>query len=373
MSREITPIELAERLERGDAVQVLDVRAPHRLASGVIEVRDPAVFTNLPNSKLFQLAAPSDGGLGELPVVAVCGHGNASKQTAAWLGERGVKAQSLAGGMAAWMQVVVPRTLAPPPGFSHFIQFDRLGKASLAYVLIADGEALIVDPPRDCTVLLQAIREAGARLIAAADTHVHADYLSGGRSLGVPYLLHPADAVYPYDGTPGRLQFTALADGNEIAIGNTSVRAMHTPGHTDGSVTLLANGAALTGDFLFVESIGRPDLAGKAEAWGRKLWASLQRARSEWAPDTLIYPAHYLLESERRPDRSVAIRFGDLPARNEVHRITNEDTFVAWILEHAKPAPEQYRQIKAVNVGLKDVTEEEAEILEAGKNECAVT
>jgi len=69
--------------------------------------------------------------------------------------------------------------------------------------------------------IAEAAAAAGAKIVAIADTHVHADYLSGGpglaQHLAVPYHLHPADAVFPYDGTPGRIAFSALADGQVLA------------------------------------------------------------------------------------------------------------------------------------------------------------
>jgi len=375
---DITPAELAQILTRGDPLQVLDVRAPQRLASGIIETPETARFVNLPNSKLFALQDPAEGGLERaMPVITVCGHGNSSKQAAGWLGGKGYQARSLRGGMAAWMQLLVPHTLLPPVGFSKLVQFDRLGKGALAYLLIADGEALIVDPPRDASTILAAVADAGARLVGVADTHVHADYISGAPALaerhGVPYYLHAADAVFPYDGTPGKIGFEKIEEGQEIRVGQGSVRVLHTPGHTEGSVTFVAGNAALTGDFLFVASIGRPDLAGKTDEWAQWLWTSLVRVRAEWPADLMVLPAHYTQPEERRTDGVIGVPFGDLPARNAVHRITDRAEFLAWIKAHEHEAPAAYREIKAINVRLKTVTDLEAEELEAGKSECAVS
>ncbi len=256
------------------------------------------------------------------------------------------------------------------------MQFDRVGKGALAYLLVSEGNAFIIDPPRRPDAVLEAARTRGATVIGVADTHVHADYISGApalaRDLEVPYYLHPADAVYPYDGTPGRLDFEPLADGAELSVGRSTIRVMHTPGHTEGSVTYLVDdAAAFTGDFIFVESIGRPDLAGKTDEWKHALWQSLERAKREWPADLEIYPAHYATDAERRPDRSVGARFGELLEGNDALGMTAE-AFGAWIDSRAGAFPEQYRQIKAVNVGLMAVTEPQAEELEVGRNECAV-
>ncbi len=206
---------------------------------------------------------------------------------------------------------------------------------------------------------------------------MHADYISGAPAiagaLGVPYYLHPADAVYPYDGTPGRLTFEPLGDADTIEFGRSALRVAHTPGHTEGSLSyLIDDAAALTGDFLFVESIGRPDLAGKTREWTGQLWESVKRARSEWPAELMIYPAHYGSEAERRPDRSVGGTFGALQTENEALRFSDRDAFTRWVESQTARSPDVYRTIKAINLGLLSVSEPEAEGLEVGKNECAL-
>jgi glyoxylase-like metal-dependent hydrolase (beta-lactamase superfamily II) len=294
-----------------------------------------------------------------------------------FLSQLGFTARSLRGGMAAWMVLAVPRELEPPPALDRFVQFDRVGKGALGYLLVSDGEALVVDPPRTAAAYLDAVAEMGAAIVGVADTHVHADYISGApalaRALDVPYYLHPADAIYPYDGTPGRLAFHALEDGGEIAVGRATVRAVHTPGHTEGSLTyLVGDGAALTGDFLFIDSIGRPDLAGKAAEWTEQLWDSVVRAKTSWPRGLVICPAHYGSDGERNPDRSVCASLGTLLERNATLTIDTGADFASWVMSKTAPAPDAYPKIKAVNVGLRSVTDLEAEELEVGRNECAL-
>ena len=372
---EITPGELADRLEGGEPVQVLDVRAPHRLASGRVEAER---FFNIRGSEIMSGANPAGAGLDpDTPVAVVCGHGNSSQPVTQYLRMTGWTARSLKGGVAAWMNLLRQRVLAPPAEADRFIQFDRVGKGSLGYLIVSDGEALAVDPSRDWTAWRDAAREAGARLVGTVDTHVHADFISGSpelsRELGVPYHLHPADSVYPYDGTPGRLAFEPIEQGTVIPIGRAEVRVDHTPGHTEGSVSLhVADDAVFTGDFLFVASIGRPDLAGKTEEWTGALWESLVRTRETWPAEAVVYPAHYGSDAERNADLSVGRPLADLVAGNPTLSIETEAEFRETVRRHASTPPEVYRTIKAINVGLRNVTPEEAQVLEAGKNECAL-
>jgi hydroxyacylglutathione hydrolase len=128
------------------------------------------------------------------------------------------------------------------------------------------------------------------------ETHVQADHASGGRALaqrtGAVYCLHEAADV--------AFDFTPLADGQELECGNVTTRVLHTPGHTPESLSLVVTDRTrgpepwfvLTGDTLFVGTVGRPDLPGSAEASARELYRSVQRLLA--LPDhTEIYPTHF--------------------------------------------------------------------------------
>ena len=375
---QIPPQELAERLDRGEPLQVLDVRAPHKVERGHIVLGSELDFHAHPNSKLFAL--PDLGALAldtTRPIAVVCGHGNSSKKATAFLRERGYEAYSVIGGMAAWETVYVARQLSPTPSLSHVVQLDRVGKGALSYVLVSDGDAVIVDPGRHLERYDELLTELRATPAAVVDTHIHADYVSGARAAAarwqVPYFLHSDDAVSPYDQTPGKLAYQAVSDGDTIAFGHATLRVAHVPGHTLGSIALLADdGLALTGDFLFVQSVGRPDLAGRSEAWAKLLWQSLERVRQTWPGDLLVLPAHYTGESERRADRAVAARFDVISATNTAAAIQDQQVFLKWIADHATTFPDAYRTIKETNLGLVQISDEDAELLESGPNQCAV-
>ena len=376
--REITVEELARQIDAGGPVQVVDVRPPERVATGRIGGIPETRFHNISSMQLMTRRRAAVVALepGVLTAV-VCNRGNESRMAAKLLERLGVEAVSVQGGMEAWFRVVVPRDITPPAGVDRVVQFDRVGKGALGYLVLSGGEAIIIDPPRDAEPYLQAMAGHGARLVGVIDTHVHADYVSGAPRLAsqfaVPYHLHPADAVYPYDGRSGKVPFSPLQHDGTVAVGTARLRACHTPGHTLGSLTLLlGDQMAFTGDFLFVNSIGRPDLAGHTAEWAGDLWQSLSLAKREWPETMQIYPAHYGEESERRPDHIVATTFGSLLQRLEALRIEDRDGFIAWVLKRESPFPEAYRRIKAINLGLESVSEEEAEELEVGRNECAL-
>ncbi len=139
---------------------------------------------------------------------------------------------------------------------------------------------------------------AGAQITHVIDTHVHADHLSGGRSLarmvGAPYCLHEAAREFV------RFGFEALRDEQQLDVGNVSVRVLHTPGHTPDSMCLLVTDRrrgdapwfVLTGDTLFVGAVGRPDLAGREREMAGLLHESLHTRLLSLPGELEIYPGH---------------------------------------------------------------------------------
>jgi glyoxylase-like metal-dependent hydrolase (beta-lactamase superfamily II) len=374
---EISPQELVRALEAQEPLQFVDVRAHAGSGAGSPGFIPADRVLNIVGSNLVRTPDLTSTGIDPaLPVIVFCAHGNDSKFVAYHLNRLGADARSLAGGMAEWMMLSVPRMLPPPATLDYLMQFDRVGKGALSYVLISSGEAIIIDPPRDTRAHLQFIGEKQAKLVAVADTHVHADFISGGAALArqweVPYYLHPADSVYPYDNSPGRIDFEPVSEGSTIRIGRSSICARHTPGHSPGSVSYtLGEDAGFTGDFLFISSVGRPDLADKTAEWSALLWKSIQAVKSEWAANIMIYPGHYTSDTARRTNGSIGERFQNLYHVNPFLRMTKEE-FLKGITQKPLAVPEAYRILKAVNVGLVAVGEREAEVLEFGKNECAV-
>jgi glyoxylase-like metal-dependent hydrolase (beta-lactamase superfamily II)/rhodanese-related sulfurtransferase len=374
----IAPDELAARLDQGEPLQVLDVRSMDRVRRGHIGLGQALDFHTLQNSKLLALPSLDDLGIdASRPVAVVCGHGNSSQRATSFLRGLGIEAYSVRGGMAAWETVYVARPLAATASIERAVQLDRVGKGALSYVLVSGKTAVVIDPGRHLERYDAVLAELSAKPVAVIETHMHADYLSGSRAAadrwGVPYHVYGADAVSPFDGTAGRFTFTALKEGDRIAFGRAALRVVHTPGHTLGSVTLVSDdGLALTGDFVFVQSMGRPDLGGHPTEWAQQLWTSLERARTSWAGDLLILPAHYATEVERRADRTVAARWDVITATNPALALRSQREFLAWVADHKATPPPAYRTIKEANLGLIEVEEHEAETLESGPNVCAI-
>ncbi len=181
-----------------------------------------------------------------------------------------------------------------------FRPFYRFETGCAAYVFGCGGQGIccVVDPHESDVAAYIEFAEAKAMRIAHVfETHVHADHRSGGRALagktGAKYALHrSADVAYPFE---------PLDDGQVIQLGNTTVRVLHTPGHTPESIALvvsdLRRGPApwfvCTGDTMFVGSVGRPDLPGRERENAAELHRSLHDKLLALPSGLEIYPAHF--------------------------------------------------------------------------------
>lgn len=381
---ECTAAELHARLRRKTTpaettaspdLLILDVRSPESFATGAIQ--GVPLLRHLPASRFHAdpaaalAALPSSG-----QIVVVCNHGNSSKQVAGRLRELGRDALSLHGGMHAWGELVVPRVAARLDE-AVIWQFDRVGKGCLSYLIQTPQGIWAIDPGRHLGPYLEAIAAAAVPLRRVLDTHAHADHLSGGRELarqaGVGYWLHPFDALAPFELEPAAFDFEPLWEGQRERLGGLEIRVLHTPGHTLGQVSLLVNGAyLLTGDTIFLRSLGRPDLGGRAEAWSRLLHATLQRLAA--LPEAItVLPGHYADPGEARAaDGVFAASLGELRRANEALAARSEDEFVAYIQRGLREIPAPYRVIKRVNLGLESADAARQDELELGPNLCAL-
>ncbi len=227
------------------------------------------------------------------------------------------------------------------------------------------GEAIVIDPERDSDRYLQVAAENDLRLTAVADTHIHADYLSGAREL---MERHGATGYFSAEGGPD-WQFEwakndpnarFLKHGDVIKVGNIDIQALLTPGHTPEHMSFLVTDkgggadepiALLTGDFIFVGDVGRPDLlesaagqAGLMEPSARTLYASL-RATSELPEHLQILPGHGAGSACGKALGSIANSvLGYERKFNPAFRealTADEDQFVKNIL-HGQPEPPRY-------------------------------
>lgn len=229
---------------------------------------------------------------------------------------------------------------------SYFFGCGTLGKAVAVDVVAGDEEWFVEEA-----------KKANVKLTHVIDTHVHADHYSGGRKLaemlGAQYCLHESDASVV------KFPFHALHDSDVIESGNVVTKVLHTPGHTMDSICLVVTDKrrgdepwfVITGDTLFVGSIGRPDLAGREKAMASMLFDSLH-AKLLTLPDAVeIFPGHQAgsvcgAGISGKPSSTIGFekRF------NLGLHITNRDEFVSYLTSDIPPRPAEMDRMVAANI-----------------------
>lgn len=370
--REISVRELKAELDAGADLFLLDLRNSEEFAQWKVEGKRTFSTVNIP---YFEFLEDEAGSMAQLPtdreLTLICAKGGASAYIAELLEQNGFSARHVTGGMQEWSVLYHFRTVVESPAFS-LKQVNRVAKGCLSYVLTSRGEALIVDPARHVDEYLAAIAADGLKLAAIVDTHLHADHISGGpelaRRTGAPYYVADDDikgALVPY---------LPLKDGDQLQIGDAVVKvlAIATPGHTPGSSSLLINDRYfLSGDTIFVQSVGRPDLGGKARDWAGDLFETLYARLGDLKDDVLVLPAHYSSPDEIREQGLVAEHLGRIRAENEALHVGDREQFVEYVLSDLPEQPASYEVMRRVNKGYEPADEARATELEIGANRCA--
>lgn len=249
-------------------------------------------------------------------------------------------------------------------------RFYDHGLAQASYMLGCErtGTALVVDPNRDISEYLETAAEYRLRVAHVTETHIHADFVSGSRELaertGAKLYLSGEggrDWSYGYAADAGAV---LLRDGDRFEAGSVQVQALHTPGHTPEHLTFLVTDgetatepiAALTGDFVFVGDVGRPDLleraaqvAGTMEASARTLFRSLQRFKAQ--PDWLqLWPGHGAGSACGKSLSAIPQSTLGYERRfNWALAITDEDEFVRAVLAGQPEPPKYFATMKRMN------------------------
>ena len=250
---------------------------------------------------------------------------------------------------------------------------DRLAHASYLVGCQATGEAVVVDPGRNVEHYLLAAEENDLEIVAATETHIHADFVSGARELAKRngaklYLSDEGDDDWKYENLDG-YDVQLVVDGDSFMVGNIQVDVLHTPGHTPEHISFVVTDTPnkdsggethpmgiFTGDFVFVGDVGRPDLLeeaagimGTAEPGARTMFRSLQRFAE--LPDYVqLWPAH-------GAGSACGKALGAIPSStvgyekifNWAFQIEDEDEFVEALLSGQPEAPVYFAMMKKIN------------------------
>jgi hydroxyacylglutathione hydrolase len=245
---------------------------------------------------------------------------------------------------------------------------SKLAQASYLIGCQRTGEALVVDPNRNVEQYVAAAEDEDLRITHVTETHIHADFVSGSRELaartGAQLLLSGEGGEGWQYGFAAEAGARSLFDGAHFMVGNIRIDVLHTPGHTPEHLSFVvtdtpaASGpwGILTGDFVFVGDVGRPDLleraagfAGTMEDGARTLFRSLERFRA--LPDHLqVWPGH-------GAGSACGKALGAVPSTTVGYEklgnwgvvTTDEDEFVRMVLEGQPEPPRYFAHMKRIN------------------------
>ncbi len=368
-------IELFNWLTNREDVFVLDVRNSKDF--GNFQVESPYPF-DMKNVSYYDFMEIEDESVAKVPadrkIRIVCAKEGSAKYVADILAKHGFKDVGyLTGGIKTWGNMLVPKQVNTEDDFELY-QFTRPGKASCSYGLISGDEMMVFDPSRNVDFYLDFAKEKGCKIIKTFETHLQADYIAGSREIsektGATFYGNEAD----FSGSKN--PYTALVDGEKYGFANNGaeVTALFTPGHTPGSTSFFVNDKyMISGDMVFIASVGRPDLGGQAEDWAILLYNSIALVK-KLDHNTIVLPAHYMDWQEANEDLVFITTLGDAIDRNsDIYNIETEAAFIQFIKDNMRQQPEEYAEIRKVNANFIQVEDDRAEELDLGKNECAAT
>lgn len=365
MEKIITVKELQEKLRRHENVFILDVRPTDQRKEWKIADSvhvDAYTQLNAGDETALDIVEPPQNST----VVTVCAAGRTSLLASKLLERKGVPAYSLEGGMKAWNYAW--NTAEIKVDGVKIIQVRRAAKGVLSYVVGSLNEAIVIDAALDPSVYQKIAENNGWSIKYVTDTHVHADYVSrtidlaaatGGKHL----MIDKAKVDFPH---------LSIADRQLIKFGAAELEVLHTPGHTWESTTFkLGNNAIFTGDTLFIDSVGRPDLKADAAEGIQKakaLYKSLTRLLS-MNGDIVVLPAH-TSNTIGFDGKLIGDSIKVVGSRVTATKLT-EDEFVEYTSSKLAPTPPNYLTIAAINRNGSYEGHVLAD-LEAGGNHCAI-
>lgn len=303
----------------------------------------------------------------EKQIFILCDKGEIAHKAASLLDNAGyLHTQFVEGGIGRWGEYVEPVKIGDLSNGGAIYQFIRYDKGCLSYMIVSSNEALVVDPARIIEPYLAFAKKNGWKIKAVADTHLHADHISGGRELA---KCTGAGYWFPCrDGGGIRVPFNRLEDGLRIPIGSgkEAVFSFSSPGHTLGSMSLLVDDYYfLCGDCLFVDGVGRPDLPEKAGDWAWDLRTTIYDQFKKLPEDLVVLPGHFSNFKELDAKGSVQATLKELYSKEQFSQLEPEEAFFTAIINNPPKQPECCQDIRRINIGLHLISQEKQQEIES--------
>jgi glyoxylase-like metal-dependent hydrolase (beta-lactamase superfamily II) len=372
MAVSIKPKQLKENMDSEEGVVIVDLRSALAYEKWHIEGKH-ADSRNMQFLKMKELGSAVTESIPlDKKIVTVCEQGHLAERAAKILEGFGYNAAYLSGGMQAWSEFyeTVPVYISESV---KLYQVIRHAKGCLSYLIASGDEAVIVDPSRHINLYQELTNTLNVSIRHVVDTHLHADHISGGKALadvtGADYWIAEEEMIH------ARKEYTPLPDKKKLLLGqgNLELISVKTPGHTSASTCLLVDDQYfLTGDTLFVNGLGRPDLKGRAKEMSEILFQTVNEILNSLNDDVLILPGHFAHPSEINEQGFIGESFAKIKEQTELLNVQDKEQFVSTILERLGDTPPNFERITQINQGKREVDQSEQSQLEIGPNLCAV-
>jgi len=402
-NQEIEPTELKKKIDNHENIFILDVRTPQEYEAWKLSYENHQNPKLIPVDRLFM---NDPNLLKEIPkdqeIVTLCAHGNRSMMAARLLNQLGYNVKSVRGGMAGWNKVYdVAEVPVPIEAPFRIWQIRRISKGCMGYIVSSkeDKTAAAIDPSREIyEAFLSVASENDLKIIKVIDTHQHADHVSGVAKLtsaiarqGNAEAFACFSSLEEYNSENTEIRIHYLKDGDNIEISpRISLGVIHTPGHTNGSMSFLLSSTndtdankhteekspvsyLFTGDTLFVDSVGRPDLREEAKKYAELLYQTYHQKIVNLPENTLVLPAHFNATSiALKHAEPISETIGSLKKKIKLLSM-NEDEFVHQVTDTLPSRPMNYKTIIEINKRILPFDDMQMPDLEAGPNSCAVS
>ena len=367
--------DLFEFLSNREDMLVLDVRNEEDFERFNVEGPYPFDMANVP---YFNFMEEEDATVAkvsrEQPIKVVCAKEGSAQYVGEILVNHGFSDVAfLAGGIKTWGNLLAPKRVNPESEDYALYQFIRPGKASCNYGLIYNGKMVIFDPSRNYDFYESFANTHNAKIVQTFETHLQADYISGSKQIanatGAEIMAHVGDF------SEASFQYSEVQDGESYSMGNNGpeIKVMHSPGHTPGSTSYIIDDKFfISGDTIFILSVGRPDLGGKAKEWSAMLYETLTNKVQNLDKNLNVLPGHFMNWTEANDQLIFSEKLENIVGHNSsIYALDSLEKFTEFILDNMRNSPAVYDEIRKVNTGLLDVDIDEADIMDLGKNECA--
>jgi glyoxylase-like metal-dependent hydrolase (beta-lactamase superfamily II)/rhodanese-related sulfurtransferase len=392
----IKPNELKKKIDKEEDIFILDVRDHEEHKSWKISYDKHQDSLVIP---IDDLSSPQS--LEQIPkdkeIVAFCARGNRSMSAAKMLSKHGYRVKSVDGGLVGWDTVYDVALVTDKDSPIDIWQIRRISKGCISYLVASshNKNAIAIDATCEVdNIISNILSENRLKLTKVIDTHMHADHLSGSTRLAKKYgsviYLSSLEEYNTKNNTHG-LNLQLISNGDAVKIDEEfSLEAIHTPGHTNGSISLKIqkrtdnfveegnhpikknqnnNLYIFVGDTIFVNGIGRPDLHNKTEEFARKLFKTYHQKILNLPKETIVLSAHYsdVFKHEKPIYETIKSIYQNIDLLS-----VPEDEFVKFVTDNSPPRPTNYEKITTANKQMISCDEIEQKDIENGPNACGI-